>query len=294
MPELIGIQGSKGAFHEQAAWQMFGADAGIAYIPTFEELFAALRERQIRKAVTAIASLNVGFIDEPHEELVENGKDYWISGETYVPVKLQLLGPRGATLESVNEVHTMAPAWQQCTHTMHHLLPNAKRVEEEDTAASAELVRDMNDITHAAIASQRAGELNGLTVVRDNVQDMARNVTRFLALELREDKDSRIEGIEDKTTVLLDMPDKRGALFKALGPFWLTRINISTLHSSFVEDSDFNERFFMEFDAGIKERRTRLTMNLLRKLGCELTVLGSYERHPIPDRITREMETVAA
>lgn len=294
MAETVGIQGSPGAFHEQAAHQMLGADVKISYIPTFENLFAALRAQEIGSAVAAIANVNIGFIDEPHEELVTNGNDYWIAGETYVPVAHHLLGIPGASIDQIRVVHTMLPAFQQTTHTLHSLLPDAVRIEEEDTALSAEIVRSLGEPTHAAIASAKAGEINGLTVLKADIQDNYKNVTRFLHLRLRNEGGRLLDGDEDKTTLLLDMPDKKGSLFKALFPFWAARINISTLHSSFVEDSDFDERFFMEFDAGLGSPRTKITLSALKKLGCKVTLLGSYKKQPIPNGNIESPEGVAA
>jgi chorismate mutase / prephenate dehydratase len=284
--EVVGIQGSLGAFHEAAATQMLGAGVEIAYIPTFEALFDALHKQEIGSAVTAIANVNVGFIDEPHEELVENGSRYWIADETYVPVAHQLLGLPGASIDDIKAVHTMGPAFQQCTHSLHRLLPDVIRIEEEDTARSAEIVGRLADPSHAAIASTRAGELNGLAIIKGDLQDNGRNITRFLHIKLRSSGKVKLTGMENKTTILLDIPDIKGSLFKALGAFWLARINISMLHSSFVEDSDFNERFFMEFDAGLGSRQSKIALRLLRRLGCKATVLGSYVKQPLPNGIT--------
>jgi prephenate dehydratase len=79
--------------------------------------------------------------------------------------------------------------------------------------------------------------------------------------------------------MLLDVPERQGALFKSLAPFWLTGTNITTLHSSFVEESDFTERFFIEFEAGVQARKTKFILAALRKLGAETTILGSYRRN---------------
>ncbi len=278
MKQRVGIQGSRGAYHEIAARQMYGEDVEIVYLNTFNDLFAALRSGKVDTAVVAIANIQVGFIDEPHKELLSNTNRYWISGETYVAVAHQLLGLPGTKLKDIKAIHSMAPALQQAIHTLKYLLPHAEIVEEDDTALSAEIVKKLGDKSHAAVASKIAGEINGLEVIKANVQDRKKNITRFLSLKRTEDKS---HAKADKTTILLETPNQRGALFKALFAFWLSRINISTLHSSFVEDSDFNEKFFLEYDAGVKKLNSRLLMKLLHLLGHKVEVLGSYKSESI-------------
>ena len=276
--QKVGIQGSRGAYHEIAAKQMYGNDVDIVYINTFEELFNALNKGKIDTAVVAIANIQVGFIDEPHKELLNNGNKYWINGETYVAVAHQLLGIPGTKLTDVKVIHSMAPALQQSIHTLKHLLPDADIVEEEDTAISAEIVKKMGDKSHVAVASKIAGEINNLEVIKANVQDRKKNITRFLSLKRIEAKSY---SHANKTTILLETPNQRGALFKALFAFWLSRINLSTLHSSFIEDSDFNEKFFLEFDAGINRYNSRILIWLLRCFGHKVNVLGSYKSESI-------------
>jgi len=276
MKERIGIQGSRGAFHEIAAIQLFGKKQQIVYIDTFEKLFSDLNSGLIDKAVVAIANIQVGFIDEPHKELIANSSKYWISGETYVAVAHQLLALPGTKLSQIKHIHSMAPAIQQCAHTLRHLLPNAELIEEADTALSAELVSKLKSPSHAAVASRRAGEINGLQVISANVQDRKKNITRFLVLEARSDQIENRSSETDKTTMLLETPNKKGSLFKALLIFWMNRINITTLHSSFVEDSDFNEKFYIEYDAGIWRKKSKLLIKLLTLLGNKVTISGSY------------------
>lgn len=280
---LVGIQGSPGAFHEEAAWQLFEG-VNIVYLPTFDDLFEALYNKKIELAVAAISNVSIGFIDAPHEELVEKGGDkLWITGETYVTVEHQLLGIPSSKLSDIKYVHSMAPALQQCTHSLHALIPGVTIIEEEDTAISAEIVHELNDIAHAAIASKRAGELNSLVVLQSNVQDKIKNVTRFLSLARREYRESCLNGEEDKTTILLDIPDKAGSLHLASKPFFETNTNISILHSSFVPDSNFTERFYLEFDAGINSDQGKRILNELDHLGCGVTILGSYKAQLLPD-----------
>jgi len=56
----------------------------------------------------------------------------------------------------------------------------------------------------------------------------------------------------------------------------MNRINITTLHSSFVEDSDFNEKFYIEYDTGIWRKKSKLLIKLLTLLGNKVTISGSY------------------
>ena len=78
----------------------------------------------------------------------------------------------------------------------------------------------------AAIASARAGELYGLEVLDESIQDMADNITRFLVLS----RDPVISAPGDprphKTSLAFALPEGPGRLFKALSVFALRSLDI--------------------------------------------------------------------
>lgn len=270
----VGIQGTHGSYHEQAARKHFGNDVEIAYLHTFRDVFEALIAGEITEAVVAIANNRYGFVPGAFSELMRHSAEVSITGEVYLPIRHQLLALPGATLESIREVHSQAVALGQCTEFLRSSLSHAQLVEEEDTARSAELVSRNGDLHKAAVASREAADLYGLQVMVSDIQDDDSNVTRFIVLR----KGSGEKSSGDKTTALLRTSQAAGSLVDALMPFKQHGINISTLHSTFLPNTEFEMQFFVEFDASSQDEKVQAILKQLAADGATLTPLGSYQR----------------
>ena len=276
----IGIQGGPGSFHEQAAREMFGVEAELFYGATFAELYSELFEGEVDLALTGVANNRYGSLAEPMAAVL-TGK-YCIVGETYVRVEHQLLGVRGSRLSDIKEVHSQVMALGQCNDFLQGpaLQKHVVRVEEDDTAGSARMVAEWSDPSKAAIASRRAGELYGLEVIAENIQDDPDNLTRFLVLQ--RPSDFAPKTTDNKSTMLLTTGQAPGSLVNALQPFKEYGVNIENLHSTFVPNTPFEIEFYMEVVAGLLDDRMKKILAVLESQGCVVKQLGSYDRADIP------------
>lgn len=275
----IGIQGGPASYHEAAAKQLH-PDAEIVSYETFQELFQAVKDGKIEHALTALANNRIQFINDPYEYITAKDSPYEIVGETYLRVEHALLAIEGASLNTITEVHSQAPAIGQCEHFLMNTLPHASIIEETDTALAAAQVAQENKPHKAAIASKAAGELYGLTILKEGIQDDPDNITRFVEVRLKDDTKPVLDA--DKTTMMLQTPQVAGALLGALQPFKDANINLSSLQSKLIPNSAFDMQFFIEFEAGVHEARTQKVMNQLLADGYQVHLLGSYKRAEIP------------
>lgn len=275
----VGIQGGAASYHEAAARQL-NDQAEIVYCATFAELFKALVNKQIDRAVTAIANNRVQFIADPYERLTAPESPYEIVGETYLRVEHVLLAPDGATIEGIQEVHSQAPAIGQCSHYLEEKLPDAHIVEETDTALAAMFVAEENKPHKAAIASRAAAELYGLKILAENIQNDRDNITRFLEVVLKNTVQPSTAA--NKTTILLQTPQVAGALVGALLPFRAANINLSSLQSQLIPNTAFEMQFFVEFEAGLQDPTTQDVLKQLKANNYKVDILGSYKMASVP------------
>jgi prephenate dehydratase len=143
---------------------------------------------------------------------------------------------------------------------------------------SAELVKSWQDSTKAAIASRAAGELHGLKILNENIQDDTDNITRFIVLEKRDE--SAKSNSANKFSAILHTPQTPGSLLRALDIFNNANLNLSTLHSAFIANSAFEMKFFVEFED--EEKLPDHFAEQLKTVGCELELLGNYSSAQIP------------
>lgn len=280
----VAIQGTHGAFHELAALKFYGRrDIQFVYCDTFSQVFSNLAAGQADASVVAVGNSRFGDISRVYDILIRNhlkksAERYWIVGEVYHEIEQCLVGIKSTILDEISEVHSQAPALGQCTKFLHAKLPNAKLVEQDDTAKSAQLVSLWQDPTKVAIASRHAAEIYGLHILKTSIQDDKHNTTRFLVIEKN---GQNLRADDDKCSLLLKTTHLPGSLAKALMLFSDLDLNLSYLQSVPVPEELFKYRFYIDVEAGAKDPRMQKVVQALQIIGYEIDILGSYRQAKI-------------
>lgn len=269
----IAFQGIPGAYSEIACRKMFPA---CTPLPTasFEDLLAAVRDGKARYAMTPIDNSIAGRVADIHHLLPHSG--LFIVGEYFLRVEHQLLAPKHATLKTIKEVYSHVHALGQCRKHIRAL--RLKPVVYADTAKAAADVALRNDPSAAAIASELAGKLYGLKVLKRNMEDADHNTTRFVVLA-REPIDPGPKG-NVITSFLFATKSVPAALYKAIGGFATNGINITKLES-YLTGSRFEiAQFYMDVEGHPSERSMKLALEELGFFSKEIKTLGVYRASP--------------
>jgi chorismate mutase/prephenate dehydratase len=118
-----------------------------------------------------------------------------------------------------------------------------------------------------------AGDVYGLVVVAENIQDLSFNATRFVVIG--PDDSGRPSG-DDKTSVVFSVRDEVGVLHRMLEPFAKNRINLTRIESRPLKGKPWEYVFFIDFLGHRKERRVSRALESLSRRCLMLKVLGSY------------------
>src|ERR1700675_1757704 len=148
----IAFQGALGAYSDLAGRTAFPAMTSLP-CATFEEAFAAVREKRAQLAMIPIDNSVAGRVADIHHLLTDSGLH--IIGEHFQQVIHHLLAPTGATTSGLKTVHSHVHALPQCRHLIGEL--GLKAVVHADTAGAAADVATRNDLSESAIASGVAG-----------------------------------------------------------------------------------------------------------------------------------------
>ncbi len=275
----IAIQGQDGSYHDIATGQFFGDSAERVSCDSFADVFKAVAEGRVEAGVCALENSLYGSINDVYDLLVKY--DFWIDGEVYLPIRHQLIGLPGAVLSDIREIHSQAPALGQCEDYLDTHLANAQRVEQHDTAASVALVKSWGDPAKAAIASQRAAELHGLSILAADIEDHHENYTRFIVLYAKEPANSTDSA--DKTSLILTTSNKVGALHQALGAFADNNINLTKLQSRPIAGERWKYMFYVDIESGLHDNSTVSALKKLEAQDCTVRILGSYARAHFED-----------
>ncbi|MGF1594353.1 MAG: prephenate dehydratase [Kiloniellaceae bacterium] len=271
---VIAFQGVPGAYSDMACRAAYPQMTTLP-CTSFEDTFAAVRDRRARHAMIPIENSSAGRVADIHHLLPESGLH--IVGEHFQKVEHQLLAPKGTTRAQIRTVHSHVQALSQCRHYTRRegLTP----VTHADTAGAAKEVAELGDPTRAAIASALAGEIYGLQVLDANVQDIPHNTTRFIVMA-EEPIDPPIDDGPVITTFVFRVRSVPAALYKALGGFATNGVNITKLESYIIDGSFTVAQFYADIEGHPENRMVRLALEELSFFSREVKILGVYPANP--------------
>jgi len=152
-------------------------------------------------------------------------------------------------------------------------LPNVPLLEVASTARAAELC--MENPFVAAIASELAAQLYGLKVIKARIEDNMNNMTRFLILSQKPPERTG----KDKTSLMLSVKDKVGALYDLLRPFASHGLSMTKIESRPSRRKAWEYIFFVDIEGHIEEERVKKAIEEITGRCLFMKVLGSYPAH---------------
>ena len=266
----IAYQGIPGSYSESCAKQMY-PDCETISCKTFDECFEkAIQDNSLRS-----------IIPESNKTTGNIGVEYLIFkyrlniyAEHFFPIKHNLLGIKGSSLDIIKNVYSHAQALSQSSKFIrkNNLIENVRA----DTAGSAKYISDTNDKTKAAIASSLSAEIYNLEILKKEIQDEKNNFTRFLLMG-KEILQPDLKDDNYITSFLFKLKSKPAALYSALSGFAINGVNMTKLQS-FPEKNSFSSFFFLcDIEGHIDDQKIK---NSLEELGlhCEdMHVLGVFK-----------------
>jgi len=195
-----------------------------------------------------------------------------IYGEVQQEVSHHLLS-KADSLGGIKKIYSHPHAIAQCRNWLETNLPGVPVSEVHSTARAAEIAAE--DPTTAAIASELAGQIYGLKVLKARIEDNINNYTRFLVLS---QKPAERTG-KDKTSIMLSVKDKVGALYELLRPFASSGVNLTKIESRPSRRKAWEYIFFIDCEGHMDEDRVKKALTELKSRCLFLKILGSYPAH---------------
>lgn len=266
--QAMAIQGGHGSFHHIAA-RCFAAGQSMEVIPCadFATVAALAADRQATEGVMAIENSLVGGLLHNYTLLDRNAVQ--IAGEVFLRIRQNLLALPGKKVEDLTEVHSHPMALAQCEQFLHRHT-HLKLVESDDTAMSAEDIRQHKRASRGAIASALAASLFDLEVIAQGIEDNPENFTRFLLLQKQ-----GLQKADRKASLSVVLDHSPGALHRFLGTAGEAGLNLTKIQSMPIVGKPWHYRFYIDTES--PEPIDANDLNHLLKNACqELVVLGVY------------------
>ncbi len=269
---IFSFQGVKGAYSELAGKNLY-PEADSIPCSTFEDMFEQVRIGKAEAAMVPIENSLAGRVADTQRLIPESNLK--ITAEYFLEVNHNLLGIKGCKITDIKRIHSHEQGIAQCRNKIIKL--NKDMVIEADTAGSAKMVSELNNIEDAAIASTLAAEIYNLEIIEKNFQDHNNNVTRFLVMQKAL---SKIDPSSKKilTTLLFNVRSIPAALYKCLGGFASNGVNITKLES-YIHPQGFDvAQFYIDFEGHPDTPSVKLALEEMSFFCKHLEILGVYEK----------------
>lgn len=271
-PKIV-FQGEPGANSHIACREAYPDYEPVA-CPTFEDAFAAVSAGEAALGMIPIENSIAGRVADIHHLMPHS--DLHIVAEWFLPVRHQLLAPKGTTLADIRTVESHVHALGQCRNIIRKL--KVRAVVAADTAGSAREVAQVGDRSRAAIATRLAAEIYGLDILAENIEDESHNTTRFIVLA-REAKWVDSGNGPVVTTFVFRVRNIPAALYKALGGFATNGVNMTKLESYMIEGNFFATMFYSDIEGHPEDENVALALKELEFFSREMKILGVYPAH---------------
>jgi prephenate dehydratase len=270
----VAYPGRDGAHSAAACDRLFPAGAELVSLPSFTAVVAATSEREVEFGVLPIESSLSGPVNETHDLLYDSSLS--ITGEAVLPIRHCLVGRELVPLEAIRVVRSHPAALDQCRRLLAGM-PWATAIAAATTADAAHEVAENDDPTEAAIASERAGAMYGLTVIAGDVGDHPEAYTRFVAVAPYTRLDREAESWRTAFSFVTDHAP--GALHRAIEPFGRHRLDLVQLVSRPIPRTPWRYRFDAVLAGHPLDPIASETLAEVRGLTRDLRVFGSYPAH---------------
>ena len=265
---MVACQGVEGAYSQLACEKIFPSPM-ILYFKSFEGVFSAIENGMCQYGVLPIENSTAGSVNQVYDLMIQH--NFSIVRTFRLKVDHNLLANPGTKLEDIREIYSHQQAISQCAGFLSRL-PNVNVVAVENTAMAAEMVAASGRKDVAALSSRSCAQLYGLTNLAPSVQDKGNNRTRFICIS----KNLEIYPGADKTSIMMILPHKPGALYKVLARLYTLGINVTKLESRPLPDREFEFMFYFDLETSIYSEEFVQLMCELDDFCEEFKYLGSF------------------
>jgi chorismate mutase / prephenate dehydratase len=262
----IAYLGPEATFTHQAAIRRFGASLRYAPQKTIADVFAEVSKNRADYGVVPVENSTEGVVTHTLDMFVDS--DLKVVSQIVLPVQQCLMS--NSRRAQIKKLYSHPQSLAQCRGWVQNNLPRVEIIETSSNARSAELAAKEKDT--AAIAGLIAAEKYGLGVLEYDIQDNAANATRFLVLGRQCSPPTG----HDRTSLMVSVTDKVGALHSALAAFRRYRINMTKIESRPNKRKAWEYFFFIDCDGHVNDRKVASAIQHLEEHCNFVKVLGSY------------------
>jgi prephenate dehydratase len=270
--------GPPGTFSEEALLASAPGDVEPVPLATVPDVVLAVQAGDAERGLVPIESASEGSVDATLDALAGEAPDVVIVGEVVRPVRHALVAATDVPLDGLAVVVSHPQALAQCSRFLRRELPAARAVAWTSTAEAVRAAAEHAGDGWAAIGTARAAELYGCTVLRDGIEDLDDNATRFVWLTRGSAAPASAGDVAHKTSLVFSGAGdgQPGWLVRCLSEFAFRGVNLTRIESRPRKDRLGDYLFFVDLEGAMGDERVAGAVEGLRAHCDQVRVLGSY------------------
>ncbi len=262
----IAYLGPEASYTHLAALSKFGSSVEYSPAVSINQVFNEVDQKNADYGVVPIENSNEGAVNHTLDMFVDS--DLKICSEILFEISHNLMSK--SELKQIKRVYSNPQAFGQCRLWLDTHLPKVELIETASTTIAAQ--RAQTGENAAAIGSQLAADLYQLPILAKGIQDFSQNVTRFLVISRQIPKSCG----QDKTSILVSIKDKVGALHEMLNPIKKYKINMTKIESRPSKKKAWEYYFFIDFEGHVEMPKIKKMLQEMEHKVKFMKILGSY------------------
>lgn len=266
-PMSVAYLGPEGTFTEAAALKRFGSAVEGQSCATIDDVFRAVESGAAQYGVVPVENSTEGAVGRTLDLLLQSGLQ--VCGEVMLAIHQCLLSTH-CDVSDIQTVYSHPQSLGQCQGWLNVNLPHAARIPVSSNAEAARLAAEHPG--SAAIAGSQAALHFKLQLCVENIEDDARNTTRFLVLGKQQVAPSGC----DKTSLALSAVNRPGAVHELLSSLAKRGVSLTKFESRPSRSGLWEYMFYVDIEGHQADAEVAAALAELRQAAAFMKILGSY------------------
>jgi len=271
-PTKVAYLGPEGSYSHSAAIKQFGSSAHPFAVSTIEEVFQSVEKGEVDYGIVPVENSSEGAVKQTQQALLTTPLS--VNGEVDLAIHHCLLSSQ-TQLESIQKIVAHPQALGQCEKWLENNMPWVTLEPVNSNALAAKMA--MQDASLGAIASEQAAQVYDLNILEKHIEDQKDNTTKFWVIGCEAAEASG----EDKTAMVLSIPNKAGALLEILSSFASREISMTRIISQPALDKKWDYVFFIDIEGHLANDQVKAALQEVAEQSAYFKLLGSFPISPL-------------
>jgi prephenate dehydratase len=286
----IGYFGPAGTYTQEAmltSVAQLGIEVEEVALPTIYDTVMAVHDGVVQRALVPIENSLEGSVNATLDALAHDTERVEIVGEVVMPIRHCLIARAQLALEAIEVVVSHPQANAQCARFIREMLPQARVMAGSSTAEAVRTVAE-HDGPWAALGNRTAAARYGCVVLRDGVEDLEGNETRFVWLARGDGTGGTVDragapaATSHKTAIVFwgAGTERPGWLVACLSAFAQRGVNLTRIESRPRRRGLGSYMFFVDLEGRAGDAHVQAGLQALREHAEVVRVIGSFPAAP--------------